>query len=60
MKAIANFFAIAAVVVLLVAAISRVNLKPVYGVPSQSLLILTNTLFLVSITLMLLEEQKKK
>ena len=59
MKQIANLFVIAAVIILLVAAISRVTLAPVLGVKAQSLVILTNTLLLLGITMMLLEQQKK-
>ena len=59
MKQIANLFIVVAVVILLVAAISRVTMQPVLGVKAQSLLILTNTLLLLGITIMLLEQQKK-
>ncbi|MFH1201736.1 MAG: hypothetical protein V1674_02470 [Candidatus Omnitrophota bacterium] len=60
MKGISNLFVVAAMILLLVAAISRVTMNPVYGVASQSLLILTNTFLLLGITMMLLEGQKKK
>lgn len=59
MKQIANLFIVVAVVILLVAAISRVTLVPVLGVPASSLVLLTNTLILLGITIMLLEQQKK-
>ena len=59
MKQIANLFIVVAVVILLVAAISRVTMQPVLTMPASSLVLLTNTLILLGIAIMLLEQQKK-